>query len=424
MPPKRANKGKAVAEPSRPRQRARREPNAHGIVFEAEEHVKRYRVLCKRTLLPTRYVCDQTMLAMGIFDDVVQLYNTGGILNFMFNEVPTYERLTLEFLSTVDFNLERQWNGSFTEYFGTMTFRLYNEDYSLSLIELGQCLKLPLVGHGMVPSDFERHVFWAAITGLPVYDPRSAKASWIQNPCFRYAHKGLAYTMFGRGDSTGVVTKRELYLLHAMIYDVPVNVAAFVADHLTPMGKATKGAISVGGLITQIADHCGCRIARDGEEPLKSLSKVDLKALCQQLMLQISPHGYALLSRNRTLLQLPNPNRTAISNDENWLYVAVNPDEGDDEDIVAGQEGDAEAPAQERMAPQPRGPRQHGEGSSAAGQMRMDQFEAEQARQGTELFRQGTQIDNMVAEQLRQGVAIGDIQRMMQQLMLQFPPPQ
>jgi hypothetical protein len=99
------------------------------------------------------------MLAMGIFDDVVQLYNTGGILNFMFNEVPTYERLTLEFLSTMDFNLEIQWNGSSTEYFGTMTFRLYNEDYSLSLIELGQCLKLPLVGHGMVPSDFERHVF-------------------------------------------------------------------------------------------------------------------------------------------------------------------------------------------------------------------------------------------------------------------------
>lgn len=150
------------------------------------------------------------------------------------------------------------------------------------------------------------------------------------------------------------------------------------------------------------------------KNPFKSLSKVDLKALCQQLMLQISPHGYALLSRNRTLLQLPNPNRTAISNDENWLYVVVNPDEGDDEDIVAGQEGDAEAPAQERMAPQPRGPRQHGEGSSAAGQMRMDQFEAEQARQGTKLFRQGTQIDNMVAEQLRQGVAIGDIQRMMQ----------
>src|SRR3954463_12863071 len=87
--------------------------------------------------------------------------------------------------------------------------------------------------------------------GLPQYEARTAKASWIQNPCFRFAQKGLAFTLFGRGDSTGVATKRELYLLYAIVNKEPVNVAAFVADHLGTMGRASSSSISVGGMITQ-----------------------------------------------------------------------------------------------------------------------------------------------------------------------------
>jgi hypothetical protein len=45
-------------------------PNAHGIIFEDDDHVERYKTHLKRKLVPTRYVCDDTMSALGILDDV------------------------------------------------------------------------------------------------------------------------------------------------------------------------------------------------------------------------------------------------------------------------------------------------------------------------------------------------------------------
>lgn len=67
-----------------------------------------------------------------------------------------------------------------------------------------------------MPSGFAAGDFWSAITGLDEYIPNGDKGSWIQNPCFRYAQKRLAYTLFGRGDSTGVASKREFFFLHYM----------------------------------------------------------------------------------------------------------------------------------------------------------------------------------------------------------------
>lgn len=422
MPPKRVDRGKAVVETSRPRQRSRRMPNAHGIIFEDDDHIERYKTHLKRKLVPTRYVCDDTMSALGILDDVSQMFHNLGIFEFMHADVPTYERITLEFLSTVKFKLEKNWTGHVYEYFGTMSFRLYNEDYSMSVIQLGQCLRLPLVGSGAVPNDFSAGSFWSSITGLPQYEPRSAKASWIQNPCFRYAQKGLAFTLFGRGDSTGVAAKRELYLMHAMVNEEPVNVAAFAADHLGTMGRSSSGAISVGGMITQIADWCGCRPVLDGETPLQALGKLDLNALCTQGMLEQSRHGYVLVSRTRRLFRLPNTDKTNVDNNENWLYTSVDPEEAGEDDFLAGDTREEDAPARERGVPHPHTSHHRGMGASSAGwtPMDMDQFRVEQARQGAE-------IDRIVTEQLRQGAAIDDIQRMMQHMMLQFPqhpPPQ
>lgn len=51
--------------------------------------------------------------------------------------------------------------------------------------------------------------------------------------------------------------------MHAMVNEEPVNVAAFAADHLGTMGRASSGVISMGGMITQIAEWCGCRPVLD-----------------------------------------------------------------------------------------------------------------------------------------------------------------
>lgn len=79
---------------------------------------------------------------------------------------------------------------------------------------------------------------------------KGAKASGTQNPCFRYAQKLLAFTLFGRGDGTSVATQRELFSLFAMENRVVVSVAAFAADYLGRVGRAAQGGISIGGIIT------------------------------------------------------------------------------------------------------------------------------------------------------------------------------
>jgi hypothetical protein len=163
----------------------------------------------------------------------------------------------LEFLSTIDFKLKNRWNRTEKEYYGTLHFRLFNTDMELTVEELGRILKLPIVGPGAVPDTFVPTEFWTAITSNNKYVSKGAKASGIHNPCFRYAQKALAYTIFGRGDSTGVATQRELFFLYSMASQAPINVAAFAADYLGRVGRATSGDISVGGMITQIADHFG-----------------------------------------------------------------------------------------------------------------------------------------------------------------------
>lgn len=83
-----------------------------------------------------------------------------------------------------------------------MHFRLYNVDHELTVEQLGKIFRLPLYGPGAVPDNFDAKNLWLAITRQIDYVTKGSKASGIQNPCFRYAQKVLAFTLFDRGDNT------------------------------------------------------------------------------------------------------------------------------------------------------------------------------------------------------------------------------
>lgn len=168
-------------------------------------------MLARCKVMPTRYICERTLTDLGLKSEVDRMFHMIGLLEFMHFEAPTFERITLEFLSTLDFQLQRKWLGNARYYFGTLKFRLFNENHELSLEELGNILKLPIYGPKDVPDEFPVKHFWYEITSSPRYGYATSKASMIQNPCFWYAPKGLAYTLFGQGDSTGVATQRELF---------------------------------------------------------------------------------------------------------------------------------------------------------------------------------------------------------------------
>lgn len=188
----------------------------------------------------------------------------------------------------------------------------------------------PLYGPRAVPDSFDVKTFWLAIMGKSDYASKGAKAFGINNPCFRYAQKVSAFTLFGRGDSTGVATQRELFFLFSMENRVAVSIVAFAADYLGLVGRASQWGISIGGIITQIAHHFGYDPAALNETPVAGKHKLDMNTLVQQGMISQISDYYALMSSGQFIMALPDPARISISNTADWLYESVVQDDIDE----------------------------------------------------------------------------------------------
>lgn len=202
-------------------------------------------------------MCEQTLHDLGLKIEIYKMFHVLGMLVFTSLEAPTYERITLEILSTLEFQLEKRRLDTTRYYYGTLRFHLFKNYHVLSVEELIGILRIPLYEPGAVPNGFAPHDFWTAITGRTDYTSKGAKASGIQNPCFLFAQKGLAYALFGRGDSKCVTTQRELFFLYSMAHNQFIDVASFPTNYLGRVGWVESGGISIGGMITHIAEHFG-----------------------------------------------------------------------------------------------------------------------------------------------------------------------
>lgn len=129
---------------------------------------------------------------------------------------------------------------------------MFNQEHELSVEELRHILQLPIYGPSGIPKEFDATSFWCSISDDPYYTAVGGKVSLIQNPCFRYAQKELAYTLLGRGDSTKVAIQRELFFLHFMVNNGIVNIVAFTTNYLGKVSREATRDISVGGMIIQI----------------------------------------------------------------------------------------------------------------------------------------------------------------------------
>lgn len=406
MPPRRIAKGKKMeVEPSRPQKRTILHPNSHDIIFDNPEHERRYSSHVKRKITPTRYLCSDTLAQLGMSEELDRMFHVLGMLEFFHYEAPTFERITLEFFSIVEFKLKKEWAGTTMYYDGTMHFMLYNVDHELTIEHLGDILRLPLYGPGAVTNSFDAKMLWLAIIGRTNYVAKGAKPSGIQNPCFRYAQKVLAFTLFGRGDSTGVATLRELFFLFAMENRVAVSIAAFAVDYLGRVGRVAQGRISIRGIITQIAHHFEYDPGALNETPVSGKNKLDINALVQQGIISQISYYYALMSSNQFIMALPDPARISISKTANWLYESVVHDYMDEHNadtLVAGDQHEEDAQEKDQFVPPQEDTTYTGVRSSSMTpdqwswiHTKMGDLRADQACQGVEQALQGTVMDEM-----------------------------
>jgi len=199
---------------------------------------------------------------------------------------------------------------------------LYNTDYTLELVELNAIFGFPNGGERRYPRIFNEHAFWCRLSTASQFVSSDSKESHIHYPCFRYAHRLLAHTLFAMGDNTVVVRKSELLFMWSMVNDFHLDSGAWLARQLIKVGKASLGNIAIGGLITTIALHFN--IPLEDDKPILGTSRIDLDMLVNNEML-VKRDGQNCLVMNSIEVMppqpLPNPAFTSVYGRDIWTFL-------------------------------------------------------------------------------------------------------
>ena len=123
--------------------------NRMGIRFEDELHRERFNKIKNREVKTTKWACPIILNQLGIINDFNLLCNRVGLQNFVFHDVPTYRRLTLEFLSSLKSTVNT-WRGE-----DMISFRLFNTSYILSLDQWCNYFNLPNNNANALRASFE-----------------------------------------------------------------------------------------------------------------------------------------------------------------------------------------------------------------------------------------------------------------------------
>lgn len=65
----------------------------------------------------------------------------------------------------------------------------------------------------------------------------SQKASFLKYSAHRYLHAIMSHLIMGRGDSTGVVMKMDLFMLYSVIKHYPINMAHITEELIACQGQ-------------------------------------------------------------------------------------------------------------------------------------------------------------------------------------------
>lgn len=188
MAPKRTDKAKQVAESSRPRKRGIPISfNPYNIILEDDTQAKRYSTLIKRKINSSRYMCESTLSTLGLKAEIDRMFYSIGLLDFMQTRALTNECITLEFVSNLNFKLQKKWIDGSRYYYGTLKFCLFNQNQELSEEKFGHILQFPIYGLGDIPKYYDVRSFWHAISGGRFYIVDHSKPMLLVRPkgaCF------------------------------------------------------------------------------------------------------------------------------------------------------------------------------------------------------------------------------------------------
>uniref|UniRef100_A0A803M3C3 Arabidopsis retrotransposon Orf1 C-terminal domain-containing protein n=1 Tax=Chenopodium quinoa TaxID=63459 RepID=A0A803M3C3_CHEQI len=288
--------------------------NYFDIDFNGDAIYKeKYEQLFRRGIVATRYGDLDVLTALHIEDDVRWLLDNVGLGNLLMTKLPTSQRATLEFLSSLKVNFFSNPSSGETK----ITFRLFKNNHTWTLDELNLALGLHVDGSRMTPTRWDVDGFWRILSGEGRYNSKGSSITSARHPAMCYTLKFFSNTIFGRQEGSRV-RKDELYMLHHMLHAEPINVGAFLIQQLQHVANnnTTGGKIVQGGFITRIATYLGYNedIKKDGfvdgthtvEIPCTWVKKKD---------------GTTLWCTHGDEDALPSPEEMSLKDKNNWSFT-------------------------------------------------------------------------------------------------------
>ncbi|XP_058768168.1 uncharacterized protein LOC131641893 [Vicia villosa] len=317
--------------PARRVRNNRGEPNLSQIVFRqggaGDLQQQRYREFYQRSITSTRYVDENCLRDLGMLDTVQRLLDKLGLTKACTLNLPTYEALTLEFLSSYSYNTPP---GAGMHLTGAANFRMFNTEYTVDQETLSEILQFTRgedVNYRIPPEmDWTATSFaiWERIAGERPAGWDELLSTHIHNPCIRYFHRILANTIFGRTNNNRVNSKEMFFFHCAFARNCRINASSFLMAHIQSLvaRDGTNVPFCIGGIVTSIALHLNLG---DKLQNLPSLPAVfmDIDNCRAGHLIKVREEGgYNLMVRNRKVpsVILPNPAITRLTDRNNWLY--------------------------------------------------------------------------------------------------------
>jgi hypothetical protein len=164
--------------------------------------------------------------------------------------------------------------------------------------------------------------FWGNLTGNDDPEEHEFLSGNIHNPAFRYFHKILTHTLFGKKPNSTTVSRDELFIIFCASQNRPVNGATFMLANLDHLIQDERAPIRIGGLITMIGNAIGLRQPMLDLSPFCGITIMSIPFLFNTMFIaNLGSDEFELIINNQVLclFTMPNP-RTSVHNRNNWLY--------------------------------------------------------------------------------------------------------
>ena len=192
-----------------------------GIKLRGKANQTKYKTHEQRDIRTTKWACPATIHRLGITNDFDLLCNNVGIRNFVFQNVPTYRRLTIEFLCTLEHNVDIYFRSNSVD--ERVKFQLMNRAFDMSIQEWCNHFGFAYSeGHTRTsnyllnpqPIDYFKRMSIAS---------NAPKGGNIECPAIRYFFYVIANTLQARGEFTRVNEDEMCILAKAAQVDTDIT---------------------------------------------------------------------------------------------------------------------------------------------------------------------------------------------------------